>query len=54
MGAIGVPRYVEYASDIFRAGEHFLAVINSVLDISKIQAGKIILKEEPIDLHETV
>ena len=54
MGAIGVPRYVEYASDIFRAGEHLLAVINNVLDISKIQAGKLTLKDEPIDLHETV
>jgi signal transduction histidine kinase len=51
---VGVPRYVEYANDIYTAGEHLLALINNVLDISKIQAGKISLKEEPIDLHETV
>jgi CheY-like chemotaxis protein len=54
MGVVGVPRYVEYANDIYTAGEHLLALINNVLDISKIQAGKVSLKEEPIDLHETV
>ncbi|HWE71667.1 MAG TPA: sensor histidine kinase [Stellaceae bacterium] len=54
MGAVGVPRYIEYAHDIYSAGEHLLALINNVLDISKIQAGKLSLKEEPIDLHETV
>jgi len=54
MGAVGVPRYIEYANDICSAGEHLLALINNVLDISKIQAGKVSLKEEPIDLHETV
>ncbi len=54
MGAVGAPRYIEYANDIYCAGEHLLALINNVLAISKIQAGKVSLKEEPFDLHETV
>ncbi|HEY0303254.1 MAG TPA: histidine kinase dimerization/phospho-acceptor domain-containing protein, partial [Rhizomicrobium sp.] len=43
-GKLGNPRYVEYATDIVRSGRHLLDVINSVLDISKRDAGKMELK----------
>ncbi len=51
-GPLGDPRYKEYASDIHASGQHLLALINDILDMSKIEAGKLNLKFEPVDLAE--
>ncbi|MBX3479614.1 MAG: PAS domain-containing protein [Caulobacter sp.] len=51
-GPMGDARYKEYAIDIHNSGQHLLALINDILDMSKIEAGKMNLKFEPVALEE--
>ncbi len=48
-GPIGLPRYREYAQDIRSSGRHLLALINDILDISRIEIGAVDLSESPLD-----
>jgi PAS domain S-box-containing protein len=52
-GEIG-EKYVEYAGDIHRSGEHLLALVNDVLDLAKLEARKLELRESDVSLHELV
>ena len=52
--ALSDERRREYAQDIYNSGKHLLAVINDILDISRIEAGKVALVDEALALGELI
>ncbi|MGB0683707.1 MAG: sensor histidine kinase [Magnetovibrionaceae bacterium] len=53
-GPVGNQRYLDYVSDIHSSGTHLLALINDLLDLSRIEAGKFVLQEDQVDLSSII
>lgn len=53
-GPIGSERYKEYLKDVHASGEHVLSLVNDLLDLSKIEAGKLELEFERVDVNAVI
>ena len=53
-GPVGLERYRDYAHDINASGSHLLSIINDILDIAKIESGKMTIEPSMIDARATI
>jgi signal transduction histidine kinase len=53
-GPVGADKYLRYAADIRESGGHLLGLVNSILDMSKIEAGIFELNDGPCDIGEMI
>ena len=53
-GGHSIPAYRDYSADIHSSGQHLLALINEILDLSRVEAGRYELKEDAISLSAII
>lgn len=53
-GQLGNKKYREYVDDIHRSGTHLLKIINDILDVSRAEAGKIILRKKRLSILRVI
>jgi signal transduction histidine kinase len=53
-GPVGNPQYVDFARSIHESGRHLVGIINDILDLSKVEAGKADLEEDVISVTEMI
>ncbi|GER03897.1 hypothetical protein JCM17846_15790 [Iodidimonas nitroreducens] len=54
LGPLGDRRYSEYAADVHRSGTHLLEIINDILDLSKVEAGRLEIYPSKVDIPNVV
>ncbi|MGB0681108.1 MAG: sensor histidine kinase [Magnetovibrionaceae bacterium] len=54
MGPLGQDCYREYAGIVHKSGSHLLSLIDDILDMSRIEAGRFTLHREPLDTREMI
>jgi signal transduction histidine kinase len=53
-GPLGNATYEEYAEGILQSGRHLLGVINDILDVSRIESGRVEVEVEQVDVADTI
>ena len=54
LGPLGADQYVEYVEDIHKSGNHLLSLLSDLLDISSIEAGKMVITRVAVAVEEIV
>jgi len=53
-GPLSSPHYAECVHNIREGGDHLLAIVNDILDLSKVEAGQMEINAEPVDLADVI